>query len=140
MRFMVIVKASRDSEAGVMPGNELLSAMGRFNEELAKAGVLLAGEGLQASSKGARIHFSGKDRSVEMGPFAEPESLVAGFWLIKTASLDEAIAWMKRCPNPQDGRSQLEIRQVFELEDFGDVPADVRESEKLLRKQQAGHN
>jgi hypothetical protein len=119
MRFMVIVKASKNSEAGVMPSDQLLTEMGKFNEELAKAGVLLAGEGLQPSSKGARVRFSGEKRTVIDGPFAETKELVAGFWLWKCESLQEAIEWVKRCPNPMPGEeAEIEIRQVFEAEDF----------------------
>ncbi len=119
MRFMVIVKANKNSEAGVMPSEKLLAEMGKFNEELAKAGVLLAGEGLQPSSKGARVRFSGEKRTVTDGPFAETKELVAGFWLWKCASLQEAIDWVKRCPNPMPGEEvEIEIRQVFEAEDF----------------------
>src|SRR5262245_49153271 len=119
MRFMVMVKASKNSEAGMMPSEELLADMGRFNEELAKAGVLLAGEGLQASSKGARVKFAGDKRIVTDGPFAETKELVAGFWLWKCNSLKEAIEWVKRCPNPMPGEEGvIEIRQVFEPEDF----------------------
>ena len=136
MRFMVIVKASRDSEAGKMPSKELLEAMGRYNEELAKAGILLAGEGLQPSSKGARVKFSGEKRIVTDGPFAETKELVAGFWLWQCKSKQEAIDWAKRCPNPMPGtEAELEIRQVFEAEDFGDdLSPELREKEaKLLR-------
>jgi hypothetical protein len=119
MRFMVIVKASKNSEAGIMPSEKLLSEMGKFNEELAKAGVMLAGEGLQPSSKGARVRFSGEKRTVIDGPFAETKELVAGFWLWKCESLQEAIEWVKRCPNPMPGEeAEIEIRQVFEAEDF----------------------
>jgi hypothetical protein len=119
MRFMVIVKASKNSEAGVMPSERLLADMGKFNEELTKAGVMLAGEGLQASSKGARVRFSGDKRTVTDGPFAETKELVAGFWLWKCQSLQEAIDWVKRCPNPMPGEeAEIEIRQVFEAEDF----------------------
>jgi hypothetical protein len=119
MRFMVIVKASKNSEAGVMPSEKLLTEMGKFNEELAKAGVMLAGEGLQASSKGARVRFAGEKRTVIDGPFAETKELVAGFWLWKCESLQEAIEWVKRCPNPMPGEeAEIEIRQVFEAEDF----------------------
>jgi len=120
MRFMVIVKATKDSEAGALPSVELLTAMGKYNEELAKAGILLAGEGLQPSSKGARVRFSGAKRTVVDGPFAETKELVAGFWLWKVKSKDEAIEWVKRCPNPMPGDSEIEIRQVFEAEDFGE--------------------
>jgi hypothetical protein len=120
MRFMVIVKATKSSEAGGLPSQELIAEMGKFNEELAKAGVLLAGEGLQASSKGARVKFVGEKRTVIDGPFAETKELVAGFWLWKCASLQEAIQWVKRCPNPMPGEeAEIEIRQVFDPEDFG---------------------
>ena len=120
MRFMVIVKASKNSEAGVLPSAELLAEMGKFNEELTKAGVLLAAKGLQASSKGARVRFSGTKRTVIDGPFAETKELVAGFWIWKCKSLQEAIEWVKRCPNPMPGEeAEIEIRQVFEAEDFG---------------------
>ena len=118
MRFMIIVKASKDSEAGVMPSEALLTAMGKYNEELVKAGVMLAGEGLQPSSKGARVKFSGDTRNVVKGPFAGTEQLVAGFWMFQVKSLDEAIEWVKRCPNPHPGDCEIEIRQVFEEEDF----------------------
>ena len=121
MRFMVMVKANEDSEAGVMPSKEALTEMGRYNEELVKAGVMLAGEGLQASSKGARVRFSGKDRTVIDGPFAETKELIAGFWIFEVKSLEEAIEWVKRCPNPMEGESEIEIRQVFENEDFGEA-------------------
>lgn len=136
MRFMVLVKANKDSEAGVMPSETLLAEMGRFNEELVKAGVLLAGEGLHPSLKGARIRFSGGRRSVIDGPFAETKELVAGFWLIQVKSLEEAIQWMKRCPNPFEGseESEIEIRQIFEAEDFGaEFTPELREQEERLR-------
>lgn len=135
MRFMVLVKATRNSEAGVMPSAELLAEMGAFNEELAKAGVLLAGEGLQPSSKGARVKFSGSKRIVTDGPFAETKELVAGFWLWQVKSRQEAIDWVKRCPHPMPGEeAEIEIRQVFEAEDFGEEFApEVREQEELLR-------
>ena len=120
MRFMIIVKATKDSEAGVMPDEKLLAAMGKFNEELAKAGVMLAGDGLQPSSKGARVRFSGPKRTVVDGPFAETKELVAGFWIWKVKSKEEAIEWVKRCPNPMPGDSEIEIRQLFEAEDFGE--------------------
>jgi len=123
MRFMVIVKASKDSEAGKMPSEELLGAMAKFNEELVKAGVMVDGAGLQSSAKGARIKFSGDNRTVVRGPFAETNQLVAGYWIINVKSLDEAIDWMRRCPNPHEGEAELEIRQYFELEDFGESPA-----------------
>lgn len=118
MRFMVMVKASAESEAGVMPDAQLLSGMGRFNEELARAGVLLAGEGLQPSSKGARVRFSGSKRTVIDGPFPNTKELVAGFWLLQVKSKEEAIEWIKRCPDPMPRESEMEIRQVFEAEDF----------------------
>jgi hypothetical protein len=138
MRFMVIVKSTKESEAGVMPTEQLLTEMGKFNEELIKAGVMLAGEGLQPSSKGARIHFSGKNRTVIDGPFAETKELVAGFWLIQVKSKQEAIEWMKRCPNPFEGESELEIRQVFETEDFGaEFTPELREQEDRQRAQMA---
>ena len=129
MRFMVIVKATKNSEAGVLPSEELLTAMGKFNEELIKAGVLLAADGLQASSKGARVKFAGEKRTVIDGPFAETKELVAGFWLWKCASLQEAIDWVKRCPSPMpDEEAEIEIRQVFELEDFSPAPQpEIRE-------------
>jgi hypothetical protein len=138
MRFMILVKATRDSEAGVMPSQELLAEMGRFNEELVKAGVMLAGEGLHPSAKGARVRFSGKDRKVIDGPFAETKELVAGFWMWKCASLQDAINWVKRCPNPMPGDSEIEIRQVFEAEDFGEAfTPELREQEERLRAQAA---
>ena len=120
MRFMVIVKATKDSEAGKMPSEELLGAMAKFNEEMVKAGIMLDGNGLQPSSKGARIRFNGDKRTVIDGPFAETKELVAGYWIIQVKSKQEAIEWMKRCPNPHEGESELELRQVFELEDFGE--------------------
>ena len=132
MRFMVIVKASRDSEAGVMPSTELLTAMGKFNEEMAKAGVIEAGEGLHPSAKGARIKYSSGQSSVSRGPFNLTSDLVAGFWVIKTKSLDEAIGWMKRAPF--DGGAEIEIRQVFSPEDFGEaLTPELREQEQRLR-------
>ena|SRR5947209_5478926 len=121
MRFMVMVKASRDSEAGKMPSRELLEAMGKYNEELAKAGILLAGEGLHPSSKGARVRFSGSKRTVVDGPFTETKELVAGYWLWQVKSKEEAIEWVKRCPNPMSTDSEIEIRQVFEAADFGEA-------------------
>ncbi len=137
MRFMVMVKATKESEAGEMPSEEMLEEMAKYNEELVKAGVLLAGEGLQASSKGARVRFNGQKRTVIDGPFAETKELVAGFWLFQVKSLEEAIEWVKRCPNPMEGESEIEIRQVFELEDFGESPAVAhhRELEAKLRPQ-----
>ena len=134
MRFMVMVKANDDTEAGVMPSHDLLAAMGRYNEELVKAGVMLAGEGLQPSSKGARVLFEGAARRVVDGPFAETKELVAGFWMIQCKSLDEAIEWVKRCPNPTGDLAQIEIRRVFEAEDFGaEFTPDLREQEARLR-------
>jgi hypothetical protein len=140
MRFMVMVKATKESEAGVMPSEELLTEMGKYNEELVKAGVMLAGEGLHPSSKGARVRFSGKERTVVDGPFAETKELVAGFWLIQVKSKEEAIEWVKRCPNPMNEDSEIEIRQVFETEDFGDeLTPELREQEARLRAQVAGN-
>jgi hypothetical protein len=137
MRFMVIVKATKDSEAGVMPSEELILAMGKFNEEMVKAGIMLEGMGLQPSSKGARIKFDGTKRTVVDGPFAETKELVAGFWVIQTKSLEEAVEWMKRCPNPHNDGGELEIRRVYELEDF--APGEgLRVHEKVaedLKKQ-----
>jgi hypothetical protein len=134
MRFMVIVKATKESEAGVLPSEQLLADMGKFNEELAKAGVLLAGEGLHPSSKGARVKFSGKKRTVVDGPFAETKELVAGFWLLQVRSKEEAIEWIKRAPNPHEGESEIEIRQVFEAEDFGaEFTPELREQEERIR-------
>jgi hypothetical protein len=136
---MVMVKATKDSEAGVLPSQELLAAMGKYNEELVKAGVMLAGEGLQPSSKGARVKFSGNKRTVVDGPFAETKELVAGFWLWQVRSKEEAIEWVKRCPNPMPGESEIEIRQVFEAEDFGsEFTPELREQEEMLRRQMAG--
>lgn len=134
MKFMIIVKASKASEAGEMPGTELLTAMGNFNEELSKAGVMLAGEGLHPSSKGARVHFSGKDRTVTDGPFAETKELIAGFWLWEVGSLQEAIDWVKRCPNPHADDCDIEIRQLFSADDFGEAfTPELREQEERLR-------
>ena len=136
MRFMIIVKATKDSEAGVMPSEQLLTEMGKYNEQLVKAGVMLAGEGLQPSSKGARVRFSGSRRSVIDGPFAETKELIAGFWLWEVKSKEEAIEWVKRCPNPMPGESEIEIRQVFEAEDFGaEFTPELREQEERLRAQ-----
>jgi hypothetical protein len=136
MRFMVIIKANKDSEAGVMPSEELLTEMGKFNEELVKAGVMLAGEGLHPSSKGARVKFSGKKRTVIDGPFPETKELIAGFWLWEVKSKEEAIEWVKRCPNPTDEEGEIEIRQVFESEDFGaEFTPELREQEERLRAQ-----
>ena len=136
MRFMVMVRANKDSEAGVMPDEKLLADMGKFNEELVKAGVMLAGEGLQPSSKGARVRFSGAKRTVVDGPFAETKELIAGFWVWQVASKQEAIEWVKRCPNPFPGESEIEIRQVFEAEDFGaEFTPELRAQEERLRAQ-----
>lgn len=136
MRFMVIVKATKDSEAGVMPSAKMLGEMGKFNEELVKAGVMLAGEGLQASSKGARVRFEGSKRTVIDGPFAETKELIAGFWMWKCKSLQEAIDWVKKCPNPHLEDSEIEIRQVFEAEDFGaEFKPELREQEDRLREE-----
>ena len=137
MRFMVIVKANKDSEAGILPDKKILTAMGKFNEELVKAGVMLAGEGLQASSKGARVRFSGSTRTVIDGPFTETKELIAGFWLWQVKSKEEAIEWLKRAPF--DGGTEVEIRQVFETEDFGaELTPELREQEERLRAQTAG--
>ena len=136
MRFMIIVKATKDSEAGVMPSQQLLAEMGKFNEELVKAGVLLAGEGLQPTSKGARVKFSGTKRTVTDGPFAETKELVAGFWIWQVRSKEEAIEWVKRCPNPHHGESEIEIRQIFEADDFGaEFTPELREQEERIRAQ-----
>jgi len=138
MRFMVMVKANKDSEAGALPDEKLLAEMGNFNEQLVKAGVLLAGEGLHPSSKGARIRFSGAKRTVIDGPFAETKELVAGFWLWQVKSREEAIEWVKRCPNPFPGESEIEIRQVFEAEDFGaEFTPELRAQEERLRAEVA---
>jgi hypothetical protein len=134
MRVMVMVKATKESEAGVLPSQQLLTEMGKFNEELVKAGIMLAGEGLHPSSKGARVRFSGKDRSVIDGPFAETKELVAGFWLWQVKSLEEAIAWVKRCPNPMMTESEIEIRPLFEMADFGDaMTPELQEQEKRIQ-------
>ncbi|HWE94088.1 MAG TPA: YciI family protein [Tepidisphaeraceae bacterium] len=139
MRFMAIVKANKSSEAGVLPDAKLLTDMGKFNEEMIKAGVMLAGEGLQPSSKGARVRFSGNTRTVIDGPFAETKELVAGFWLLQVKSKEEAIEWIKRSPNPSPGaESEIEIRQVFEADDFGPaLTPEIREQEQRLRDQAA---
>src|SRR5215216_7191779 len=138
MRFMVIVKATKESEAGVMPSQELLEAMGRFNEELVKAGVMLEGEGLAPSSKGARVRFSGSQRTVIDGPFAETKELIAGYWIWQVQSLDEAIEWVKRCPNPMEGESEIEIRPIFEAEDFGaEFTPELRAQEDRVREEAA---
>jgi hypothetical protein len=136
MRFMVIVKANEESEAGVLPSQDLLAEMGKYNEELVKAGVLLAAEGLQASSKGARVKFSGANRTVIDGPFSETKELIAGFWLIQVRSKEEAIEWVKRAPNPGPGESEIEIRQVFEADDFGpERTPELREQEERVGRQ-----
>jgi hypothetical protein len=138
MRFMMMVKANADSEAGVLPSADLLIEMGKFNEELVKAGVLLAGEGLQASSKGARVVFKGDKRTVIDGPFSETKELVAGFWMIQVKSKEEAIEWAKRCPNPMGGgESQIEIRQVFDAADFAPQLVDSQEGRDLLQAEEA---
>ena len=140
MRFMVIVKATKNSEAGVLPSEELLTAMGKYNEELAKAGILLAGEGLQPSSKGARVRFSGPKRTVVDGPFAETKELIAGFWMWKVKSKEEAIEWVRRCPNPMPGDSEIEIRQVFEAEDFGEqFTPELKEQAERVYTQVSGN-
>ena len=134
MRVMILIKADKNSEAGVMPDTELLTAMGKFNEELVKAGVMEAGEGLHPSSKGARVRFSCAGRSVIRGPFADTAGLIAGFWVWKVKSLDEAIAWVKRCPNPMPGETEVEIRPIFEAEDFGaELTPELRAQEERLR-------
>jgi hypothetical protein len=139
MRFMILVKATRDSEAGVMPSEQMLAEMGRFNEELVKAGVMQAGEGLHPSSKGARVRFAGKQRTVIDGPFSETKELVAGFWIWTCASMQEAIDWVKRCPNPMPGESEIEVRQIFEAEDFGAaLTPELRAQEERLRSQIGG--
>lgn len=136
MRCMVIIKATKESEAGIMPSTELLTSMGKFNEELVKAGVMLAGEGLHPSSKGKRVQFSGATRTVVDGPFTESKELIAGFWLWQVRSMEEAVEWVKRCPNPMEGPSSIEIRPVFELEDFGtELTPELREQEERLRQQ-----
>jgi hypothetical protein len=134
MKFMIIVKASPESEAGQMPSEKLLTEMGKYNEELVKAGVLLAGEGLHPTSKGSRVRFSGSKRTVIDGPFSETKELIAGFWLFQGKTKEEAIEWVKRCPNPMESDSEIEIRQVFEAEDFGDaLTPELREQEEKWR-------
>ena len=134
MKFMIIVKATKASEAGKMPSTELLAAMGKFNEELANAGILLAGEGLHPSSKGARVRFSGKGRAVTEGPFSETNQLIAGFWLWEVGSMQEAIEWVKRCPNPHEEEADIEIRQVFTADDFGEaLTPELKKQEERLR-------
>jgi hypothetical protein len=136
MRFMVMIKSNADTEAGVLPSEQLLAEMGAYNEEMVKAGVLLAGEGLQPSSKGARVRFRGAERTVVDGPFAETKELIAGFWLIQVSSKEEAIEWVKRCPNPMEGESEIEIRPVFEADDFGEnLTPELREREERMREQ-----
>lgn len=136
MRVMVIIKANKESEAGIMPDEKLLTEMGQFNEDLVKAGIMLEGEGLHPSSQGKRVHFSGSKRTVVDGPFAETKELIAGYWLWKVKSMDEAIEWVKRCPNPTGAEGDVEIRQIFEAEEFGDeFTPELREQEERLRAQ-----
>jgi len=136
MRFMILLKADKTTESGALPDEKLLTEMGKYNEELVKAGVMLAGEGLHPSSKGARVKFSGANRSVIDGPFAETKELLAGFWIFKVNSLQEAIDWVKKCPNPLNGEAEIEIRQIFEAEEFGDAfTPELREQEKRLGEQ-----
>jgi hypothetical protein len=138
MKFMVLVKANKDTEAGVMPSTELLEAMGNYNEELVKAGIMKGGDGLHPTSKGARVKFSGEDRTVIDGPFAESKELIAGYWLWEAGSLQEAIEWARKCPNPTGDESELEIRQVFDAEDFGEAfTSELREQEERIRAQAA---
>jgi hypothetical protein len=138
MRVMVIVKASKESEAGVLPDTEILTKMGKYNEELVKAGIMLAGEGLQPTSKGKRVRFSGTKRTVIDGPFTESKELIAGYWMWQVRSMEEAVEWLKRCPNPHPGESEVEIRQVFEAADFGEnFTPELREQEERLQKQMA---
>jgi hypothetical protein len=138
MRVMVIVKATKDSEAGVMPSSKLLEDMGKFNEELVKAGIMLAGDGLKPSSKGKRVKFSGTKRIVVDGPFAETKELVAGFWIWQVRSMEEAVEWVRRCPNPMPGESEIEIRPVFEADDFGEAfTPELREQEERVFKEAA---
>jgi hypothetical protein len=139
MRVMVIVKATKDSEAGALPSKELLTAMGKYNEELVKAGIMLAGEGLQPSRKGTRVRFSGEKRTVIDGPFAETKELIAGYWIWQVRSMEEAVEWLKRCPNPMPGESEVEIRPVFEAADFGEnFTPELRQQEERLREQIGG--
>lgn len=141
MKFMVIVKANKDTEAGVLPSEQLLTEMTAYNEKLVAAGVMLAGEGIHPSAKGKRVNFSGRTVSVTDGPFAETKELIAGFWIWKCASMDEAVEWAKKCPNPTGEESQLEIRQVFEAEDFGEAyTPEIREREDRMRQQTASKN
>ena len=139
MRFMLLLKADKTTETGTLPDEKILTAMTRYNEEMVKAGVMLAGEGLQPSSKGARVRFSGTKRTVTDGPFPDAKGLIAGFWMIKVKSKEEAIEWVKRCPNPLQGEAEIEIRQVFEAEDFGaEFTPELREAEERMRKQLGG--
>jgi hypothetical protein len=136
MRFIVIVKATKESEAGEMPSEQLLTEMGNYNEELVKAGIMKAGEGLHPSSRGKRVRFSGKQRTVIDGPFPETKELIAGYWIWETKSLNEAVEWVKKCPNPMPGESEIEIRQIFEAEDFGaEFTPELREQEERLRRE-----
>jgi hypothetical protein len=138
MRFMVMVKGNKDTEAGVMPSTELLAAMGKYNEELVKAGVMLAGEGLHPTSKGAKVRFSGTKRTVVDGPFTEAKEIIAGFWILQTKTKEEVIEWVKRCPNPTGEDSEIEIRQIFEAEDFGaEFTPELREQEQRVAQQAA---
>jgi hypothetical protein len=140
MRFMVILKADKNTEAGVLPDEAMLAAMGKYNEDLVKAGVMLAGEGLQPTSKGARVRFSGANRTVIDGPFTETKEIVAGFWMFKVSSKEEAIEWVKRCPNPLEGEAEIEIRQVYEAADFGEAfTPELREQEKRVGAQMAAN-
>lgn len=139
MRVMVIVKATKDSEAGVLPSKELLTAMGKYNEELVKAGIMLAGEGLKPSSKGKRVRFSGSKRTVIDGPFAETKELIAGYWIWQVRSMEEAVEWLKRCPNPMPGESEIEIRPAYEAADFGEnFTPELQEQERRLAEEIAG--
>jgi hypothetical protein len=141
MRVMVLIKANRDSEAGVMPSQKLLEDMGKYNEELVKAGVMLAGEGLHPTSKGKRVKFSGAKRTITDGPFAETKEVIAGFWIWKVKSMDEAVEWINRCPNPTGEEAEIELRQVFEAEDFGaEFTPELREQEERLRREIERHN
>lgn len=140
MRFMMMIKATEETEAGVLPSTEILTEMGRYNEELVKAGVLLAGEGLRDSAKGAKVKLAGKRRTVIDGPFTEAKELIAGFWLIEVGSLEEAVEWAKRCPCPEDRENEIEVRQVFMPEDFGDaLTPELREAEERIRFQASGN-
>lgn len=141
MKVMVCVKATASSEAAIMPGTELLEAMGKYNEELVKAGIMLSGDGLKPTSKAVRVHFSGKNRIVTDGPFTETKEIIAGFWMWQVKSMEEAIEWVKRCPNPMFEDSDIDIRPVYELEDFGDaVTPEIAEHNRKLREQLAGNN